>query len=205
MLPEDKLALTFAVLCAVTVGAGLSLAYLFGYAYYCFLHIVCFKLVHPLLLSLPLEKGSFLLKALANEGFSWQPDTFLFVIGQWIAWLPVFQQIYRLYLGYETYCDTEQGKEMKSNNCDKANVTKKNAHAWSIDGNNTFKFEQDRENNELYLRGLFSGQKIHVDVIITGSVKRQITAGQKTYVSPPSSHFWCLCWRRNTSYRKILK
>ena len=94
---------------------------------------------------------------------------------------------------------------MKSNNCDKANVTKKNAHAWSIDGNNTFKFEQDRENNELYLRGLFSGQKIHVDVIITGSVKRQITAGQKTYVSPPSSHFWCLCWRRNTSYRKILK
>ena len=107
MQPEDKLAITFIVLCIITVGSALILSYIFGYMYYYILQYIYVNCIIPTMIAFNMIP---ILQQLKLDDLE-TINTLLFIIGQFISWLPVMKQVYRLYLGYLTFGDIEKGIE----------------------------------------------------------------------------------------------
>ncbi len=166
MQPEDKLAITFVVLCIFTVGSALMLAYVFGRVYYLLLWYTCVNLINPVISSiLPESVTSTLLEYNHNYMFL---GVIFFYLGQLIAWFPVLKQVHRLYLCYLTFKDVEKGKafDEKSAHNDKNNL--QSSSSWCSSATDALKFFVDEKTNQLYLKGIFLNELVNVDVTESG-------------------------------------
>jgi hypothetical protein len=198
MQPEDKLAITFVVLCIFTVGSALMLAYVFGCVYYLLLWYTCVNLINPVISSiLPESVTSTLLEYDNNYMFL---GVIFFYLGQLIAWFPVLKQVHRLYLCYLTFKDVEKGKafDEKSAHNDKNNL--QSSSFWCSSATDALKFFVDEKTNQLYLKGIFLNELVNVDVTVTSSIVADIHSNK---LPVPSTSYWCLCWRKRKRSRNV--